>query len=128
MLMLNARLLPKKYVCLNWEHILMMVTIMLQFLLKVKRLNFIRHFIPTWITGLQYVVKINFRMLNSRYSMQIRMFFIQIRMHNYAKTWDFKLQSSQQLKLVVKVTSFNKSGETPASGCVAIMFGFKVKK
>ena len=47
---------------------------------------------------------------------------------NFAKTWDFKLQSSQQLKLVVKVSSFNKPGETPASGCVAIMFGFKVKK
>jgi hypothetical protein len=47
---------------------------------------------------------------------------------NYAKTWDFKLQSSQQLKLIVKVLSFNKSGETPASGCVAIMFGFKTKK
>jgi hypothetical protein len=47
---------------------------------------------------------------------------------NFAKTWDFKLQSSQQLKLVVKVNSFNKPGETPASGCVAIMFGFKIKK
>jgi hypothetical protein len=47
---------------------------------------------------------------------------------NYAKTWDFKLQSSQQLKLVIKVNSFNKQGETPASGCVSIMFGFKVKK
>jgi len=47
---------------------------------------------------------------------------------DYAKTWDFKLQSSQQLKLVVKVSSFNQSGETPASGCVSIMFGFKMKK
>jgi len=47
---------------------------------------------------------------------------------NFAKTWDFKLQSSQQLKLVVKVSSFNKPGNTPASGCVAIMFGFKIKK
>ena len=47
---------------------------------------------------------------------------------NFAKTWDFKLQSSQQLKLVVKVNSLNKPGETPASGCVAIMFGFKIKK
>lgn len=46
----------------------------------------------------------------------------------YVKFWEFKLQSSQQLKLVVKVTSFNKTGETPANGCVAIMFGFKVKK
>jgi hypothetical protein len=47
---------------------------------------------------------------------------------NFATTWDFKLQSSQQLKLVVKVSSFNQAGETPASGCVAIMFGFKMKK
>jgi hypothetical protein len=47
---------------------------------------------------------------------------------NYAKTWDFKLQSSQQLKLIIKVTSFNQAGETPASGCVSIMFGFKLKK
>lgn len=43
------------------------------------------------------------------------------------KTWDFKLQSSQQLKLVVKVTSFTQPGDVPASGCVSIMFGFKVK-
>jgi hypothetical protein len=47
---------------------------------------------------------------------------------DFAKTWDFKLQSSQQLKLVIKVSSFNKPGDTPANGCVAIMFGFKLKK
>lgn len=47
---------------------------------------------------------------------------------NYAKTWDFKLQSSQQLKLIVRVSSFNQPGDTPASGCVSIMFGFKMKK
>lgn len=47
---------------------------------------------------------------------------------DFANTWDFKLQSSQQLKLVVKVSSFNQPGDTPASGCVAIMFGFKMKK
>jgi hypothetical protein len=47
---------------------------------------------------------------------------------NFAKTWDFRLESSQQLKLVVKVSSFNQSGDIPASGCVAIMFGFKLKK
>jgi hypothetical protein len=46
----------------------------------------------------------------------------------YARTWDFKLQSSQQLKLVVKVTTVSQSGDSPASGCVAIMFGFKTKK
>lgn len=48
--------------------------------------------------------------------------------HNYAKTWDFKLESSKQLKLVVKVAPFNKPGDIPASGCVAIMFGFKLQK
>jgi hypothetical protein len=47
---------------------------------------------------------------------------------DYASTWDFKLQASQQLKIIVKVSSFNKPGDTPASGCVAIMFGFKLKK
>ncbi len=48
--------------------------------------------------------------------------------NDYARTWDFKLQASQQLKLVVKVSSFNQSGDVPASGCVSIMFGFKIKK
>lgn len=48
--------------------------------------------------------------------------------HDYARTWDFRLESSQQLKLVVKVSTFNQSGDIPASGCVAIMFGFKTKK
>jgi hypothetical protein len=47
---------------------------------------------------------------------------------DYASTWDFKLESSQQLKLVIKVSSFNQAGDTPASGCVAIMFGFKLTK
>ena len=45
----------------------------------------------------------------------------------YAKTWDFKLEASQQLKLVVKVTTFEQGSDIPASGCVAIVFGFKVK-
>jgi hypothetical protein len=48
--------------------------------------------------------------------------------HEYAKTWDFNLENSKQLKLIVKVTPFNKPGDVPASGCVAIMFGFKLKK
>jgi len=47
---------------------------------------------------------------------------------DYASTWDFSLEASQQLKLVIKVSSFNQAGDTPASGCVAIMFGFKMKK
>ncbi len=47
--------------------------------------------------------------------------------NDYSRTWDFKLESSQQLKLVVKVTTFETESDDPASGCVAIMFGFKVK-
>lgn len=46
---------------------------------------------------------------------------------NYARTWDFKLQSSQQLKIVVKVVNHTQAGDTPSQGCVAIMFGFKTK-
>lgn len=46
---------------------------------------------------------------------------------NYAKTWDFKLQSSQQLKVVLKVSSSAaQTGTAPKSGCVAIMFGFRI--
>jgi len=41
--------------------------------------------------------------------------------------WDFKLESSQQLKIVVKVSTFGTRDQLPASGCVAIMFGFKAK-
>lgn len=48
--------------------------------------------------------------------------------NNFAKSWDFRLEASKQLKLVLKVSTFNKPGDIPASGCVAIMFGFKVKK
>lgn len=47
--------------------------------------------------------------------------------NDYSRTWDFKLESSQQLKLVIKVTTFENESDDPASGCVAIMFGFKVK-
>ncbi len=41
--------------------------------------------------------------------------------------WDFKLEASQQLKIMIKVTTFGIRDELPASGCVAIMFGFKAK-
>ncbi|NMC37805.1 MAG: hypothetical protein GYA41_05730 [Bacteroidales bacterium] len=47
---------------------------------------------------------------------------------NYSKTWDFKLEASQQLKIVVRVTSAGSQAVTPPSGCVAIMFGFKLKQ
>jgi hypothetical protein len=47
--------------------------------------------------------------------------------HDFATTWDFKLESSQHLKIVLKVPVSNKQAEYPFSSCVAIMFGFKDK-
>jgi hypothetical protein len=45
--------------------------------------------------------------------------------HNNARVWDFEVESSQQLKIMVKVPMSDTQSEYPASGCVAIMFGFK---
>lgn len=39
--------------------------------------------------------------------------------------WDFRLESSQQLKIMVKVTLSDANVEEPEEGCVAIMFGSK---
>jgi hypothetical protein len=39
--------------------------------------------------------------------------------------WDFNLESSQQLKIIVKIPVANDQVEEPEEGCVAIMFGFK---
>jgi len=47
--------------------------------------------------------------------------------NEYDWKWDFKLESSQQLKVVVKVPVTNGMAEEPKEGCVAIMFGFKEK-
>jgi hypothetical protein len=44
---------------------------------------------------------------------------------NYDWKWDFRLESSQQLKIVVKVPVSDGLGSSPKEGCVAIMFGFK---
>jgi len=43
---------------------------------------------------------------------------------NYSRIWDFNLESSQQLKISIKVL-VNKDSDEIKSGCVAIMFGFK---
>lgn len=47
--------------------------------------------------------------------------------HNFGRTWDFKLESSQQLKILIKVHPSGKNAEEVVSGCVSIMFGFKEK-
>jgi len=44
---------------------------------------------------------------------------------DYEWKWDFTLESSQQLKIVVKVPVSEETVEEPQEGCVAIMFGFK---
>ncbi|MBN2274560.1 MAG: hypothetical protein JXR41_03940 [Bacteroidales bacterium] len=49
------------------------------------------------------------------------------REHDHKLFWDFKLESSQQLKIVIKVPTSDKQAEYPFSSCVAIMFGFKEK-
>lgn len=47
--------------------------------------------------------------------------------NDYNRVWDFKLQSSQQLKIFVKVPVNQDNAAEPQQGCVAIMFGFKAK-
>ncbi len=44
---------------------------------------------------------------------------------DYDWKWDFKLESSQQLKIVIKVPVPEDAVEEPKEGCVAIMFGFR---
>lgn len=41
------------------------------------------------------------------------------------RVWDFEVEASQQLKIMVRVPNSETQSEYPASGCVAIMFGFK---
>ncbi|HDJ34293.1 MAG TPA: hypothetical protein ENF21_09390 [Bacteroidetes bacterium] len=47
--------------------------------------------------------------------------------NNYARIWDFRLESSQQLKIAVKVLAVHDNPVEAESGCVAIMFGFREK-
>lgn len=47
--------------------------------------------------------------------------------NNYATSWDFKVEATQQLIIVVKIPSDEKNTDIPVSGCVAIMFGLKTE-
>lgn len=47
--------------------------------------------------------------------------------NNFEWKWDFILESSQQLKIIVKVPVTDGLAEEPKEGCVSIMFGFKDK-
>jgi hypothetical protein len=44
---------------------------------------------------------------------------------DFLRTWDFRLETSQQLKIFVKVPTADGMPEEVVSGCVAIMFGFQ---
>ncbi len=46
---------------------------------------------------------------------------------NFEWKWDFRLEASQQLKIVVKIPVSTALSGNPMEGCVAIMFGFKEK-
>jgi len=48
--------------------------------------------------------------------------------NNYATSWDFKVEATQQLIIVVKIPTDEKNADIPTSGCVAIMFGLKTEK
>jgi len=45
--------------------------------------------------------------------------------NEYSRTWNFRLEASQQLKISVKVPTEEGMPEEASSGCVAIMFGFQ---
>jgi len=47
------------------------------------------------------------------------------RKNDYSRLWDFKLQSSQQLIISLRVKNSEGESEELLSGCVAIMFGIK---
>lgn len=44
--------------------------------------------------------------------------------NEYSKTWDFKLESSQQLIIAIQVQTSDELEEEILSGCVAVLIGF----
>jgi hypothetical protein len=44
---------------------------------------------------------------------------------DFLRSWDFRLETSQQLKIFVKVPPADGLPDDISSGCVAIMFGFQ---
>ena len=44
---------------------------------------------------------------------------------DFLRSWDFRLEASQQLKIFVKVPASEGIPDDVSSGCVAIMFGFQ---
>ena len=47
--------------------------------------------------------------------------------NDFSRVWDFRLESSQQLKIAIKVPANPDTSAEPMNGCVSIMFGLKFK-
>ncbi len=73
------------------------------------------------VCGAQNLDRIEFKVIDSRSGKVL----YDNSQHDYEWKWDFKLESSQQLKIMVKVLVPEGNVEEPEEGCVAIMFGSK---
>lgn len=73
------------------------------------------------VCGAPNLERIEFRVIDSRSG---KVLYNNSR-HDYVWNWDFKLESSQQLKVLVTVLGPEGNLEEPEEGCVAIMFGSK---
>jgi hypothetical protein len=45
--------------------------------------------------------------------------------NDFDRSWDFRLEASQQLKIFIRVPTIEGMPDEVQSGCVAIMFGFQ---
>jgi hypothetical protein len=74
------------------------------------------------ICGTETLPKIEFKVIDANKNV-----LYDNKKNNYATTWDFKLESSQQLKIYIKIPVTSTSADELINGCVSIMFGFKEK-
>jgi hypothetical protein len=73
------------------------------------------------VCGAANLSQIEFRILDTRNGKVL----YDNSLNDYEWKWDFRLESSQQLKIMVKVLVPEGSVDVPEEGCVAIMFGSK---
>lgn len=74
------------------------------------------------VCGSESLPKIEFRVLDVE-----RKLLYTNASNNYSTSWDFKVESTQQLIIIVKVLGTDNNSTEPTSGCVAIMFGLKAE-
>ena len=71
------------------------------------------------VCGAPNLLKIEFKVIDTRSGKVL----YDNSMHENDWKWDFNLESSQQLKIMVKVQIPDGNVDEPEEGCVAIMFG-----